>query len=362
MASSALLNFHGGNAYKCVKFKEEYQQYLAESEGVYKRAMDVPLKGLDPEHAAKIKDLQFTAKQSKERLIAHFPDILRQYNNIRALALLVCNAELGAEIDRQIVVQESKIQQQMEDLRVGLRLAADELESVLIALGVEKRLDERDITNPIDRAAPLEIKVQQLQKLSLENEERVGDFLESIDKQFGTESKYNFKQPDRIAEKAQRPEILRKKPWFDVEHIRDGFRFKTVLSNLTVLPRIAEQLKASGFEIIKIDTDKLLNPGLWGWRIVVFDLKMPNGQLVEYYLPVSELESAKNAGNHEIFENWRNKDLSKLTDEETVEFMRDQDSSDNTYETAWKEYLARTNQTEQHIEQILAQLYEVLEG
>lgn len=39
-----------------------------------------------------------------------------------------------------------------------------------------------------------------------------------------------------------------------------------------------------------MDVEKLLKPKLWGWRFVAFDLRFPNGQLVEYYLPPLELD------------------------------------------------------------------------
>ena len=36
---------------------------------------------------------------------------------------------------------------------------------------------------------------------------------------------------------------------------------------------------------------------------------MPNGQLVEWYLPIKELEHAKKNGGHQLFEEVRNLDL-----------------------------------------------------
>jgi hypothetical protein len=41
---------------------------------------------------------------------------------------------------------------------------------------------------------------------------------------------------------------------------------------------------------VKTDVEKLLKPKRWGWRFVAFDLRFPNGQLVEYYLPPLELD------------------------------------------------------------------------
>lgn len=220
---------------------------------------------------------------------------------------------------------------------------------------------EEHIVNPINALLSTDKKIARLQELSQDNEGPVQQFIEAIDKQFGTKSKCNHKQADRIAEKAVRPSIRKQKPWYDVEHIRDGFRFKTVLKDIMVLPEIAKRLKASGFEIVKIDTDKLLDPGEWGWRIVAFDLRMLNKQLVEYYLPVQELEEAKNKGNHDLFEKWRNRDLSALTEVERIEFFKDLSASDDRYKAAWDAYLKRTGQTEKDIQECFEQTWKILE-
>lgn len=94
-------------------------------------------------------------------------------------------------------------------------------------------VDERTIVNEIDVNATPEEKVAQLQKLTAENKPIVDAFLAKLDKEFGTKSNSNIKEPENILTKASRPAILIKKPWHGVEHIRDSFRFKTVLNDLT---------------------------------------------------------------------------------------------------------------------------------
>jgi hypothetical protein len=220
---------------------------------------------------------------------------------------------------------------------------------------------EEDIINPINLLLSQPEKVANLQELSKQSEKPVQDFIDKVDKKLGTESKANHKAADRIAEKANRPSIKKAKPWFDVEHVRDGFRFKTVLKDIKDLPKIAEMLKASGFGVVKIDTEKLLEPRDFGWRIVVIDLRMPNGQLVEYYLPVQELEDAKKNGNHEIFEKWRNRDFGNLTKDEIAEFYKDVEFSEDRYEKAWQDYLKRMGQTEKEIQECLEQMRKILE-
>ena len=101
-------------------------------------------------------------------------------------------------------------------------------------------------------------------------------------------------------------------------------------------------LEEAGIEIIKRDTEKVLSPGEWGWRIAAFDLRMPNGQLVEYYLPVKELETAKKEKGHYLFEQARNLDPNKLTDEEAKKAESLKQESRDLYQGVWNAYLART--------------------
>jgi hypothetical protein len=93
---------------------------------------------------------------------------------------------------------------------------------------------------------------------------------------------------------------------------------------------------------VKVDTAKLLEPGPWGWRIVALDLQLPNGQLVEHYMPIKELEAAKKGGGHELFEKWRNEDLMKLSPEKRTEYEADRAKSIALYQAAWEAAAART--------------------
>jgi len=221
--------------------------------------------------------------------------------------------------------------------------------------------DEEKIVNPIDRSADMDEKIRQLQELSRQNEPIVKDFLEDIDRKYGTESKTSHKEPDKIAQKATRPSITDLKKWYRVEHIRDSFRFKTVLNDIEDLPKIAEDLKDKGFEVVKSDTDKVLEPGPWGWRIAAFDLRMPNGQLVEYYLPVKEMEEAKKAGNHDLFEKWRSKDEGKLSKTERQELFQARKISRQRYGNAWQKYFDRTKQKPERIKEALEKTEKIFE-
>jgi hypothetical protein len=210
---------------------------------------------------------------------------------------------------------------------------------------LETSPDERLIVNDVDLSATPQEKVAQLQRMTAENKRTVDAFLAALDQEFGTDSGSNVKTPENILLKAKRPSILATKPWHDVEHIRDSFRFKTVLNDLAQLPGIVDRLVSDlGATIIKADLDKVLSPKEFGWRIVAFDLKMPNGQLVEYYLPVRELEVGKKRGGHQLFERVRNLDPANPADRAAI--ARVQAESRAFYQKAWNAYLARTGQDE----------------
>lgn len=199
---------------------------------------------------------------------------------------------------------------------------------------------EASIVNAIDAKATPEEKVKQLEALTAENEPIVQQFLKEVDEQLGTKSKTSRKTPESILGKAKRPSILEKKPWHDVEHVRDSFRFKTVINALDDVAGAFELLRKRGVELVKIDTDKMLKPKEWGWRFAAFDLRMPNGQLVEWYMPLRELERAKKEGNHLLFEKWRGKSKEELAAQHK-EYAADLRTSYDRYQSAWEAALER---------------------
>jgi hypothetical protein len=114
--------------------------------------------------------------------------------------------------------------------------------------------------------------------------------------------------------------------------------------------------------VVKLDVDKLVSPKSFGWRFLAFDLRMPNEQIVECYIVFTGLEHAKkhapwllnparhlgkqqrcwNMSNHEIFEKWRVRDISRLTPEEEKEYKADCAESMSRYSRAWLGTLRRT--------------------
>lgn len=205
---------------------------------------------------------------------------------------------------------------------------------------------ESEIVNPIDRQAPVRDQVRQLTELTNRNRVIVGEFMKRIDSLLGTRSQDNVKLPERIVEKARRPSIIAEKPWHDVAHIRDSYRFKTVLTDIKQLPRIVGELDQLG-SVIKPDVYKVLQPKAFGWRIAVFDMKLKNGQLIEYYLPIRELETAKKNGGHQLFEQVRNLNLTE--EGARLRYQAIAMRSRELYNEAWGAYLQRAHQTEAEV-------------
>lgn len=208
----------------------------------------------------------------------------------------------------------------------------------------ELRRPMHEIINPINPEHPPEEKLAQIAALTQQNVPLLTAITDRIDRELGTESKVNVKRPETIAEKAKRPSIVAKKPWHDMEHIRDTLRFKTVISNLNQVEPAFDMLAKQGVSIVKIDTGKLFEPKEWGWRIIAFDLRMPNGQLVEWYLPLKELEEAKGAG-HLIFEKWRDKTPDEIK-AQMPEYEADIRKSFDGYDSAFKAALDRMGLSE----------------
>ena len=206
-------------------------------------------------------------------------------------------------------------------------------------------------TNPVDPGMSDTAKAVTLHVLGTENDDLVRPVLAAIDKEFGTVSKTSFKKIDTIISKVLRPGVLEKRPWFGVEHIRDGYRFKTVITGGATVANIGHALNRlleaiPGTRIVKADPGMLFDPKAWGWRAAVFDLQMPNGQLVEWYMPIAELEAAKKAGGHQLFERWRDSNLPKLGPAELKAYRTDRATSQKLYSDAWAKALLRMGQDE----------------
>ncbi len=209
--------------------------------------------------------------------------------------------------------------------------------------------NNQDIINPIDTKAPQAEKVKQLRALIEENRpvvEGIAKKLADLGFSHTEIGPNNEKKAEAILGKANRPEIKAKKPWFDVEHIRDAYRFRAGFNSIEDLPKMAQVIKDAGVEFIKTDTEKFLKPGPWGWRPVALDLKMPNGQLVEFYASFPKMIDAQYStdenhpvNNHDLFEKWRNATPEEI-DAKFAEFVDDQEASKKRYQEAFDQTVA----------------------
>lgn len=65
-------------------FHENLDEYMAELDKVYRRAMDTPLEGLSSVDAMLVKNFQMSAKMSKDKLKELQPEMLRCYENAQS--------------------------------------------------------------------------------------------------------------------------------------------------------------------------------------------------------------------------------------------------------------------------------------
>jgi hypothetical protein len=213
----------------------------------------------------------------------------------------------------------------------------------------EDSVAPENIRMPINTNAPNDQIRAEIEKLTKQNVPLVKRLIKRIDEKFGTKSGDNIKDLSKVTQKASRPSILANKPWHDASHIRDSYRFKTVIDDFRDVPAIFDELLKEGISLVKIDTNKLFEPKEWGWRIIAFDMRMPNGQLVEWYLPLRELEAEKKARGHLIFEEWRNKTQQELQDQQ-AEYFASIAKSYRNYDAAFQAALDRTGISRQEAE------------
>jgi hypothetical protein len=210
---------------------------------------------------------------------------------------------------------------------------------------------DQAITNPIGKNLSAEQKADLLCEMSRKNKPIIDNFIKQIDEKFGCRSTSNCKPKEKILAKASRPLLRDEKPWFDVEHIRDGLRFRTALNDFSDLPDIIEALRELNVIMVKAETAKMLNPRIWGWRAVMYDIRLPDGQLVEYYLTVKEMMDA-NDNHHALYEEWREK-TTEYIDANAAEYEQALDISNDAFDKAWSAYLERTGQDESTISDVI---------
>lgn len=197
------------------------------------------------------------------------------------------------------------------------------------------------ITNPIDPQKSQDLKVAALRQLAKGDEPSLVALAKQLDKALcGMHTQVHCKDAGRIKEKANRPEILKSRPWHNVEHIRDALRFRTTLAFLPAVCDAFALFVDSGYGVVKIDLKKMLVPGLWGWRFAAFDMRMPGRLLVEYYVAIEEVMDVNDSVCHKLFEYWRNRSKDQCL-REWREYQRDIEESSRVYQDAWDRSLKR---------------------
>jgi hypothetical protein len=194
------------------------------------------------------------------------------------------------------------------------------------------------VRSPIPPDLPQRQKAALMRQMGERSQPVAAKLLKGIHAALGGRGVYDtdVKTEKSLLGKGNRKGILQKRPWWNVEHVSDAFRFKSVLDNVNDLPAAVEalgrQARQLGITIEKADFGKFWSDrGLgnvpmvtgrnaatlapvdaWGWRAIPFDLRMPNGLMAEYYITLPELAKANKAENHALFEKWRFRDLTDL--------------------------------------------------
>ena len=213
------------------------------------------------------------------------------------------------EIHLALIGKPSKSMRKKGDVIEAIRkaeIASEPAKAAPTSLVEEDAVPLESIVNPIDRNATEKQQLRQIAALTAETKPVLDAQLAEMDAALGTVSKANIKKNETIIEKSKRPSILATKPWHAIAHIRDTLRFKTIISSFEQIEKAAEFILSQGYRIVKIDTAKMLEPKEWGWRFAGFDLRAPNGQLIEWYIVFADMDVAKKQGGHQFFEKWRN--------------------------------------------------------
>lgn len=336
MATDSLIGAGGAKAISKAKvFTEVLDAVALES-----KAARCAVKGIGKQVAVDIKGMSQDVRHAGQNVVQYINDLLRDFQT----------AELAIPGGGQIKIRRDFGRPQEKPI-THLQMSAH-------GKSGSSGPFEENIVNPIDRNADQTVKAAQLLALTEENEPLVEELLKIVDTSLDTTSKISNKTANDIIDKANRPSIKEKKPWFDVEHIRDSFRFKTPVENLSALPKIVEYLKNSNFEILNLDLDKLLRPKGRGWRMAAIDIKAPNGQILEYQILAKEMNEAGDL-EHQMYKEWRGKDVKKMTPEMANAKSEVDTWAADLYSDAWNDYLKRTGQTTEDIECIIKRTREI---
>jgi hypothetical protein len=223
--------------------------------------------------------------------------------------------------------------------------------------GGDPKVLKQDIVNAVNRDLTSEEKAAALQVLAEQNDPVTKQFLLELDQKFGTESKTNQKEFQKILEKAIRDDTLKKKPWFEVENIGDSFRFRTIVPDLKDLSAMVQQMTKEfadhDIQILNIDAKSLVDPKQSGWRSIYMDVRYPNGQIAEYQITPKALADVPE--NHADYEYLR-LHPDPTTPEEIAKVNEIEQRSNRIFGEAWAKQLKQDGMSDEQVRQIIAQI------
>lgn len=198
--------------------------------------------------------------------------------------------------------------------------------------------------NPIDRDADAFKKAAALNKLASDWRPVIEQLARDLQRAFDIASEVSVKPVGAILGKPLREDVQRRHPGMDVEHVRDALRFRSRIAQPEQITEIVAELRRRAtlgeFEILKIDTEKMTEPRVWGWRAIMVDIRLPCGLLVEYYVTFVGMIDASESRCHWLYERGRKmtsadrragrSNLRELVEESAAE-----------YEAAWADTAAR---------------------
>ena len=210
-------------------------------------------------------------------------------------------------------------------------------------------MDARWDVSPIDTSTSLSDQVNQLLALSKHNKlifDRIASRFE-VDTGYGSGDLDNpslFKNKGRLMKKAQRPSVLKKKPWFTIAHIRDALRITTAmpLESFEDSLGLIRAIAAEGITPVQVDFEHMWAPKGDGYRMFAMDLRMPNGQITEWQVNFPEMIIAREI-NHEIFEKWRDlTDKQRNSPKNREAWLADEKDMRERYQSAWSEAVSKS--------------------
>lgn len=178
--------------------------------------------------------------------------------------------------------------------------------------------------------------IEYLDSIRPESRWEVERIANEIARRLNLPSEISMKTEESAVGKSRRPAVLQKYPWFELRHLRDYLRFRTLLNRGVdfgaVLQYFIELQTLGRVSIVKVDAEKLMRPGAFGWRMIAVDLRVSStGMLVEHYMTFRNMIEVNQHWLHKVYEAWRPLSTDDMTLEQLRQFDRDTVFSRHAY-------------------------------